>query len=77
MIGGRSFWGSLVEPLLSKYNWTLDYILWGISFVNVQMILSDTVEVFSKNNKDLKDTDTVINADNPANKELVRQLISE
>lgn len=41
------------------------------------MILSDTVEVFSQNNRDLKDTDTVVNADDPANKDLVRQLISE
>jgi hypothetical protein len=51
VIGGRSIWGNTFHVLIEKFGWTLDYILWGISFVNIQMILLDAPEYFSDNGK--------------------------
>lgn len=41
--GGLSVYGSLVDVLCERYHWTLDYLLWGISFANVKMLLDDKV----------------------------------
>ena len=77
VIGGRSLWGNLFDVLLSKYHWTLDYLLWGISYVNVYMLLSDAIGVYSDTGKDLKESNILINADDPANKELIREMFKE
>lgn len=41
---GKSIWGQLIDPLCERYGWTLDYILWGISYNNLQMLMSDQVK---------------------------------
>lgn len=66
VIGGRSIWGSLLDTVLQKYHWTLEYLLWGISFQNVRMLLSDTVSTTTE--------EEVINADDPRNKRRVEEL---
>lgn len=42
-VGGSSVWGSLIAKLAKNYGWTMDYILWGISFVNIKMLLADEI----------------------------------
>lgn len=32
----------------ARYGWTLDYILWGISWVNLQWMLNDKMETLYK-----------------------------
>lgn len=66
MVGGRSLWGSIFDVLLTKYSWTLDYLLWDISYVNVQMLLSDTISFIDKDSE-------VIDADDPKNRERIRE----
>jgi len=34
----------LIDPLLERYGWTYDYALWGISLVNVQMLMADIID---------------------------------
>lgn len=63
-------WGGVLDSVLTKYHWTLDYTLWGVSFLNIQMLLSDSVQIFydSKNNKKGKKTSgKVISGDDPKN----------
>lgn len=39
--GGKSIYGSMIDFLAQRYGWTMDYILWGISYKNLQMLLAD------------------------------------
>lgn len=43
--GGLTIWGSLISYVLSKYHWTYDYTVWGISYQNLNMLLSDEMGV--------------------------------
>ena len=41
--GGKSIYGSMIDHLAQRYGWTMDYIVWSISFKNVQMLLADMI----------------------------------
>lgn len=41
--GGKSVYGTLIDYFAQRYGWTMDYILWGISYNNLQMLMSDAV----------------------------------
>lgn len=43
--GGLTIWGSLISYVLLKYHWTYDYAVWGISYQNLSMLLSDEMGV--------------------------------
>lgn len=47
-MGLNSPWGYRGE-ICKTYGWTYDYLLWGISWVNVQLILADAAEVKTEN----------------------------
>ena len=38
--GGNSIWGTQ-DAIISKYHWTLDYLLWGVSWANVMLMMAD------------------------------------
>lgn len=40
-VGGKTIWGSIIHNIANKYHWTFDYILWGITWQNLQMIMFD------------------------------------
>lgn len=71
-IGGRSLWGGLLDVACAKYGWTLHYVLWGISYLNLQMMLIDAITI------DYNDENSnVIDADDPANAERLRRELYE
>lgn len=74
-IGGRSVWGNIIAPVLEKYHWTFDYVVWGISFTNLQMLLADSREYFPDYSGKSKDEEIVINADDPRNKKQMYELL--
>ena len=41
-------WGSVLEPILSKYHWTLDYALWEVSYVNITMLQVDEYMLYEE-----------------------------
>lgn len=41
--GGTTTWGSLCDAACERYGWTLDYVLWGISYANLVLMLRDKV----------------------------------
>lgn len=65
VVGGRSLWGGMLDVACSKYGWTLDYVLWGISYLNLNMMTSDAISVMTSFNEE--DKPEVLNADDPAN----------
>lgn len=79
--GGKSIYGLLIDFACQRYGWTMDYVLWSISYVNLSLLLADaitTVYLSDDERKKLGRGDgEVINADDPANRDLVRRMISE
>lgn len=41
LFGGKSIYGTLIAAAAEKFGWTFDYIVWGLSFTNLQLTLSD------------------------------------
>ena len=41
--GGKSLWGSLIDAACERYGWTYHYVLWGISYSNLRLLLADQV----------------------------------
>lgn len=40
--GGRSIWGQ-IDTIAERYKWTVDYILWGASWANLQLMMADAL----------------------------------
>lgn len=52
--GGKSIYGTLIDYFAQRYGWTMDYILWGISYNNLQMLMSDAVTTIHLSDKEAK-----------------------
>ena len=69
---GKSIYGLLVDFACQRYGWTLDYILWGISLVNLNMLFADAITTVYLNDEERKklgmSNGEVIDADDPETK---------
>jgi hypothetical protein len=77
--GGRTIYGALIAPLMEKYGWTLDYILWGISYANIQMLMADATKTVTLNKEEERrirprNTKGSIRVDDPRNLEYIKTL---
>lgn len=52
--GGKSVWGNLVDVACERYGWTLDYVLWGISYANLVLLLKDKITSVYMSDTELK-----------------------
>lgn len=43
VFNGKSIYGSLIDVVCERYGWTMDYVIWGISLVNLNMLMNDKV----------------------------------
>lgn len=79
--GGKSIYGLLIDFACQRYGWTMDYILWGISYVNLNMLFADAITTVYLTDEERKQLGMgfgqSIDADDPANRDLIRDLISE
>lgn len=80
--GGNSTYGTLIDCACQRYGWTMDYVVWGISFVNLKMLMADSITTIHLSEEEMKtlnivDKKDIINADDPKNKDLVRKMIDE
>ena len=39
--GGKTIWGTLIDAACERYGWTFDYVVWGISYNNLTLMLKD------------------------------------
>ena len=70
VFGGKSIYGTLIDTACQRYGWTLDYVVWGISYTNLKMLLADNVtDVFltDEESKNLNKSKGVIDADDLRN----------
>ena len=81
LTGGKSIYGLLIDFACQRYGWTMDYVLWGISYVNLNMLFADditTVYLSDEERKKLGRGDgRMVDADDPKNRDLIRKMISE
>lgn len=79
--GGKSIYGTLIDFACERYGWTMDYVVWGISHTNLQMLMADmhtTIYLSKEERKKVhipKDR-TKINADDPKNMEKIKALFN-
>ena len=77
--GGKSIYGSMIDTLAQRYGWTMDYIVWGISYKNLQMLLADMVTTIHLTEDEAKkcrvsNDRNFINGDDIKNIEKIKQM---
>ena len=77
--GGKSIYGSMVDMLAQRYGWTMDYIIWGISYKNLQMLLSDMITTIHLTDEEKKkcrisNDRNFINGDDINNIDKIKQI---
>lgn len=78
--GGRTAYGAIIAPACEKFGWTLDYVVWGIGYTNLKMLLADaqvSVYLSKDDRKKLKISPDreVIDANDPKNIERIKQIL--
>lgn len=77
--GGLSTYGTLIDFACQRYGWTMDYVVWGISYVNLQMLMADAITsvLLSKEEQRklrIPQDTTFINADDMANMQKIMSM---
>ena len=76
--GGHTIFGSRSDRAAERYGWTKDYIVWGIDLASLQLMLADSIGTAHLSDEERKQLgvpvagDIVINADDPASREQLR-----
>ena len=80
--GGRSVYGSIIDYAAERYGWQVGYIVWGVSIINLNMMMCDSVtSVFLTKEESSKigvSTDKIfINADDPKQAERIARMFGK
>ena len=79
--GGKSIYGTLIDYACQRYGWTMDYVVWGISYANLKMLISDAVTTIELSKEDAKalriSQGGVISADDPNNIDKIRSMFGD
>lgn len=77
--GGKSTYGTLIDWACQRYGWTFDYVMWGISYANLQMLMADSIISIHLNDDEKKDLrmydNEIIDAGDPKNRERIREML--
>lgn len=79
---GKSTYGTIIDWACQRYGWSMEYVVWGISYANLQMLMADSITsvyLSPEERKKLGITDNleIINADDPKNRDLILSLLKE
>jgi len=80
--GGKSVFGSLIDTACERYGWTKDYVVWGIDYTSLRLMLADKVNSIYCTDEEMKriparfryNSDAILNADGRQAMELIRQM---
>lgn len=80
--GGKTIYGSLIDLACERYGWPLDYVVWGISYANLRMLMADMITTISLTKEERKKarirTDgSFINGDDASNIERIRAMFPD
>ena len=79
VFGGKTIWGNLIDTACERYGWSFEFVLWGISYNNLTLMLKDKIASVFLSDEEMKkchisrDRD-FINGDDP---EAVKREISK
>lgn len=80
VFGGKSIWGMLIDAACERYGWTFDYVVWGISYQNLTLLLKDkitSVYLSEKERKKVHLPDTQGDTVNGNDREAVMRMVRE
>ena len=81
IFGGNSIYGTLIDFACQRYGWTMDYVMWGISYANLKMLTADAITTIYLSEDERKQlgmsVGDVVNGDDSRNKDLIRELLGE
>ena len=79
--GAHTIWGTLIDFACQLYCWTLEYVVWGISYVSLMMLYTDKSESIYLSDEEKKKLGhgfsfdgEVINADDPRNMGKIKSM---
>lgn len=80
--GGKSVYGTLIDAACERYGWTKEYVVWGIDYTSLRLMLADKVNSMYFSDDDMKkiprhllvNSSAIIKADDLKNKELIRRM---
>ena len=77
--GGLSTYGALIDFACQRYGWTMEYVVWGISYLNLQMLMADAVTSIYLSKEEMKklripQDRTFINGDDPSSMDRIKTM---
>lgn len=78
--GARTAYGSIIGPACAKFGWSMDYVVWGIGFTNLNMLLADEQVSVYLNKEDrrklrISSDREIVDASDPANIQKIKQIL--
>lgn len=78
--GGKTLYGTVIDWACERYGWTMDYVLWGISYLNLRMLMQDAISSVHLSKEERKkagifDNNEIISADDPRNFDRIREML--
>lgn len=58
VFGGKTVYGTLIDAACERYGWTKDYVVWGIDYASLRLMLADKVTSMYLSDDDLKKVPT-------------------
>lgn len=52
--GGQSIYGTLIDAACDRYGWSYDYVVWGISYTSLRLMLADCIKTITLSDKERK-----------------------
>jgi len=82
VFGGNTIYGNLIDAACQRYGWTYEYVVWGISYTNLRMLLSDQITSVYVSDDEAKKArlsvdNIVISGDSKENEEMIMRLFDE
>jgi len=78
--GGKSIYGTIIDVACRTYGWTVDYVVWGISYASLRLLMRDAVVSMTLSKKECKKLHVRqsggghIDGDSPQNISALQQL---
>lgn len=41
---GKTLYGTIISPACEKYGWTFDYVVWDITYLNLRLLMADSIK---------------------------------
>lgn len=79
---GKSVYGTLIDFACERYGWSYDYVIWGISYANLKMLMSDSISTHYLSKDEMRKLHipkdrTVVSADNKENLERMKKYFKD